>query len=161
MDLCQLLNDDLAATVKQHQKRFVALGTLPMQAPELAIRELKRCVKVIYSIFSTKLKRSKPISITCRPVSSKYSSLHCVIQELGFPGVQIGSHINDWNLDAPELISFFAVSLSLCTCANTWNLSESYIWRWKIFLAFIEGWPCLLLMLTVNGHGKCAMAGGL
>lgn len=31
-------------------------------------------------------------------------------QELKFPGVQIGSHVNDWNLDAPELMSFFAVS---------------------------------------------------
>lgn len=40
-------------------------------------------------------------------------------QELGFPGVQIGSHINDWNLDAPELIGFFAVSygeLVQCIC---------------------------------------------
>lgn len=47
MDLCRLLNNDLAATVKKHPKRFVALGTLPMQAPELAVRELERCVKVI------------------------------------------------------------------------------------------------------------------
>jgi predicted acyltransferase len=46
LDLCQLLNDDLAATVKANPKRFIALGTLPMQAPELAVREMKRCVKV-------------------------------------------------------------------------------------------------------------------
>ena len=31
-------------------------------------------------------------------------------QELGFPGVEIGSHINNWNLDAPELDPVFAVS---------------------------------------------------
>ena len=36
--------------------------------------------------------------------------LSCSLQELGFPGVEIGSHINDWNLDAPELQCFFAVS---------------------------------------------------
>ena len=46
MDLCRILNDDLAATVKGNPKRFVALGTLPMQAPELAVKELERCVKV-------------------------------------------------------------------------------------------------------------------
>ena len=32
------------------------------------------------------------------------------VKELGFPGVEIGSHINNWNLDAPELQSLFAVS---------------------------------------------------
>lgn len=31
-------------------------------------------------------------------------------KELGFSGVQIGSHVNNWNLDAPELQSVFAVS---------------------------------------------------
>lgn len=44
--MCQLLNDDLAATVKENPKKFIALGTLPMQAPELAVKELERCVKV-------------------------------------------------------------------------------------------------------------------
>ena len=31
LDLCRILNDDLAKTVKKHPKRFVGLGTLPMQ----------------------------------------------------------------------------------------------------------------------------------
>jgi len=44
MDLCQILNNDLANTVKRFPKRFVALGTLPMQSPELAIKEMRRCV---------------------------------------------------------------------------------------------------------------------
>ena len=29
------------------------------------------------------------------------------VRELGFRGVQIGSHVNDWNLDAPELLPFW------------------------------------------------------
>ena len=31
LDLCQLLNDDLAKTIAKHPRRFVGLGTLPMQ----------------------------------------------------------------------------------------------------------------------------------
>ena len=65
LDLCKILNDDMAGIVNKYPFRFIGLGTLPMQAPELAVQELKRCV-----------------------------------QQLGFPGVQIGSHVNDWNLDA-------------------------------------------------------------
>lgn len=45
LDLCQLLNNDLAATIASHPRRFVGLGTLPMQAPELAVKEMERCVK--------------------------------------------------------------------------------------------------------------------
>lgn len=44
-DLSQMLNDHLADVVREHPARFSALGTLPMQSPELAIRELERCVK--------------------------------------------------------------------------------------------------------------------
>lgn len=75
LDLCGILNDDLAATVKRYPKRFVGLGTLPMQAPDLAVQEMRRCVN-----------------------------------QLGFPGVQIGSHINTWDLNAPELYPVYAVS---------------------------------------------------
>jgi aminocarboxymuconate-semialdehyde decarboxylase len=43
-DLARLLNDHIAGVVRDHPRRFVGLGTLPMQSPELAIRELERCV---------------------------------------------------------------------------------------------------------------------
>lgn len=75
MELCQFLNNDLAATVARYPRRFVGLGTLPMQAPELAVEEMERCVK-----------------------------------ELGFPGIQIGSHINMWDLNDPELFPIYSVS---------------------------------------------------
>jgi aminocarboxymuconate-semialdehyde decarboxylase len=44
-DLARLLNDHLAEVVSRHPRRFVALGTLPLQAPDLAILELERCVR--------------------------------------------------------------------------------------------------------------------
>lgn len=89
LDLCVLLNDDLAQTVCSHPKRFVGLATLPMQAPDLAALEMRRCVR-----------------------------------ELGFPGVQIGSHINHWNLDAADLDPFYAVRILLYRsklCDSVWK----------------------------------------
>ncbi|NIM01296.1 MAG: amidohydrolase family protein, partial [Acidobacteria bacterium] len=71
-DLARLLNDDIAERIQLHPTRFAGLGTVPLQDPDRAIRELERCVG-----------------------------------ELGLSGVQIGSHVNQWNLDAPELFPFF------------------------------------------------------
>ena len=43
--LSKILNDNIAKAVNQNPKRFVGLGTLPMQNPEIAIWELERCIK--------------------------------------------------------------------------------------------------------------------
>lgn len=45
LDLSRLLNDHIAAVVAESPKRFVGLGTLPMQSADLAIQELERCVE--------------------------------------------------------------------------------------------------------------------
>ncbi|KAF2985067.1 hypothetical protein EK904_012666 [Melospiza melodia maxima] len=104
LDLAQLLNNDLAATVKKHPKRFVGLGTLPLQAPELAVREMQRCVN-----------------------------------ELGFPGVQIGSHVNEWDLNAPELHDVYAAAekLNCCLFVHPWDMQidgrmSKYWFPWLI-----------------------------
>jgi aminocarboxymuconate-semialdehyde decarboxylase len=78
LDLSKFLNDHIAGIVYEHPNRFVGLGTLPLQSPDLAIQELERCMK-----------------------------------ELGLAGVQIGSHVNDWNLDAAELFPVFAAAQAL------------------------------------------------
>lgn len=44
-DLARLLNDDIASICTKHPTRFAGLGTIPMQDPALAIRELERCVR--------------------------------------------------------------------------------------------------------------------
>jgi aminocarboxymuconate-semialdehyde decarboxylase len=44
-DFARLLNDHLAGVVRDYPNRFAGLGTLPMQAPDLATRELERCVR--------------------------------------------------------------------------------------------------------------------
>jgi len=40
----QFLNDDMANKVKQNPRRLVGLGSLPMQDPDAAVIELRRCV---------------------------------------------------------------------------------------------------------------------
>lgn len=45
LDLARLLNDHLAAVVAAHPRRFIGLGTLPMQDAGLAVPELERCVR--------------------------------------------------------------------------------------------------------------------
>jgi aminocarboxymuconate-semialdehyde decarboxylase len=42
-DLSKIVNDHIAGVVERHPRRFVGLGTLPMQDADLAIRELERC----------------------------------------------------------------------------------------------------------------------
>lgn len=88
-DLARLLNDDLAATVRARPDRFVGLGTIPLQDPDLACRELERCVR-----------------------------------DLGFPGVEIGSHVGAWNLDEPELFPVFetARALDACVFVHPWDM---------------------------------------
>ncbi len=45
LELARHLNDHIAGVVAAHPRRFAGLGTLPMQNPGLAIRELERCVR--------------------------------------------------------------------------------------------------------------------
>jgi len=89
LEVAQFLNDHLAAVVALHPIRYLGLGTLPMQAPELAVKELRRCV-----------------------------------QELGLKGVQIGSHVNDWNLDDPQLFPIFqeAADLGASIFVHPWDM---------------------------------------
>ena len=45
LDLARQLNDHIAGVAAAHPDRFAGLGTIPMQSPDLAIRELERCVR--------------------------------------------------------------------------------------------------------------------
>ncbi len=65
-------NDFIAETVSRNPTRFIGIGTVPLQDPDLAIKEMERCMN-----------------------------------DLGMVGIEIGSHVNDWNLNATELFPFF------------------------------------------------------
>lgn len=101
------LNDHIAGITKEHPKRFVGLGTLPMQAPDLAVKELRRCV-----------------------------------EDLGLAGVQIGSHVNDWNLDSPELFPVFeeASRLGAAIFIHPWDMMGASQMS-KYWLPWLVGMP--------------------
>ena len=46
LEISMFLNDHIADIVKKHPKRFAGLGTIPMQAPDLAVKELERCMQI-------------------------------------------------------------------------------------------------------------------
>lgn len=46
LEISKILNDGIAAVVAKHPKRFVGLGTIPMQDSQLAVSELERCKEI-------------------------------------------------------------------------------------------------------------------
>ncbi|HNQ12282.1 MAG TPA: amidohydrolase family protein [Bacteroidia bacterium] len=88
LEVAKYLNDHIADIVHRFPKRFVGLGTLPMQDPDLAIQELHRC------------------------------------KEIGLAGIQIGSHINQWNLNAPELFPIFEAcsKIGMSVFVHPWEM---------------------------------------
>ena len=57
LDLSRMLNDHIAGVVREHPRRFVGLGTVPLQAPDLAIGELERVARMGF----------RGITIPCKP----------------------------------------------------------------------------------------------
>ena len=107
LDISRFLNDHIADVVKESPRRFVGLGTVPLQDPDRAITELERCVN-----------------------------------DLGFPGLQIGTHVNDWNLDAPELFPFFekAAELDASIFVHPWDMVGREVMP-DYFMPWLVGMP--------------------
>lgn len=107
LDLSKLLNDHIAGLVSRYPKRFTGLGTVPLQAPELAIKELERCVK-----------------------------------KLGLAGIEIGSHVNDWNLDDEHLFPVFeaAQELGAAVFVHPWDMMGKERMP-KYWLPWLVGMP--------------------
>jgi aminocarboxymuconate-semialdehyde decarboxylase len=107
LDFSKFLNEHIAQIVSEHPRHFLGLGTVPLQDPDMAIKELERCVK-----------------------------------DLGLSGVQIGSHVNDWNLDAPELFPFFeaAEKLNAAVFVHPWEMMGETRMP-KYWLPWLVGMP--------------------
>ncbi len=103
----QFLNDHITGVVRDHKKKFIGLGTLPMQDPKLAVKELERC-----------------------------------INELGLAGIEIGSHINDWNLSDEALFPVFEAceSLGAAVFVHPWDMMGKEKMN-KYWLPWLVGMP--------------------
>ncbi len=106
LDLSKFLNDHIAGIVQQYPTRFSGLGTIPLQAPDLAIKELERCMQI------------------------------------GLQGVQIGSHVNDRNLNAEELFPVFeaAQELGAAVFVHPWDMMGKEKMT-KYWLPWLVGMP--------------------
>ncbi|MBL0028632.1 MAG: amidohydrolase [Rhodanobacteraceae bacterium] len=64
------------------------------------------------------------------------------IDQLGISGIQIGSHVNDWNLDAPELFEFFeaAQELRAAILIHPWDMMGTDAMP-KYWLPWLVGMP--------------------
>jgi aminocarboxymuconate-semialdehyde decarboxylase len=118
--LHQSLNDHMAEACREHRRHYAGIGTVPMQAPRLAVQELERCM-----------------------------------DQLDLQGVQIGSHIGDWNLDAPELLPFWeaAQDLGAAILVHPWDMmgTESMPKYWM---------PWLVGMPAEQSRAACALIFG-
>lgn len=106
LEVAKFLNDHIAGIVNDFPKRFVGLGTLPMQDPKLAIQELERCKKI------------------------------------GLKGIQIGTHINEWNLNEPQVFEVFRAcqDLDMAVFVHPWDMMGKSSME-KYWLPWLVGMP--------------------
>ena len=64
------------------------------------------------------------------------------VEALGLQGVQIGSHIGEWNLDAPELFDFFSAAqdLGAAILVHPWDMMGTDTMK-KYWLPWLVGMP--------------------
>ena len=106
LEVARFLNDDLANLVNKYPKKYIGLGSLPMQDPELAVQELFR------------------------------------IKKLGLKGVQIGSNIEDKNLNEPDFFPVWEAceKLGLAVLVHPWNMMGKKNMK-KYWLPWLVGMP--------------------
>ena len=106
LDLSKFLNDHIAGIVEKYPHRFIGLGTIPMQSPSLAIKELERC------------------------------------KNIGLRGVQIGSHVNEWNLNDENLFPIFEAcqELNMSVFVHSWDMMGQEKMQ-RYWLPWLVGMP--------------------
>lgn len=111
-ELARILNNHIASVCREHPRRFVGLGTLPMQCPKSAVRELERCVK--------------DLAMPGVQIGSHIDR----------------GDAPDWNLSDPEVFAVFeaAQDLGACVFVHPWDMMGSDQMT-KYWLPWLVGMP--------------------
>jgi aminocarboxymuconate-semialdehyde decarboxylase len=106
LEVAKFLNDHIAEIIQRYPKRFIGLGTIPLQDPQLAMKELERC------------------------------------KQIGLKGIQIGSHVNDWNLNALELFPVFEAceKMDMSVFVHPWDMMGTDKMQ-RYWLPWLVGMP--------------------
>jgi aminocarboxymuconate-semialdehyde decarboxylase len=106
LEISKFLNDHIAEIVTRFPKRFIGLGTIPMQDPKLAILELARC------------------------------------KSIGMKGIQIGTNINQENLNEEKYFEIFAAcqELDMAVFIHPWEMMGEKEMQ-KYWLPWLVGMP--------------------
>ena len=107
LEISQFLNNYIAEVCSKNPKKFIGLGTVPMQSSKYAVKELMRCKN-----------------------------------ELNLPGIEIGSNINDENLNEQKFHDFFAAceELSMSLFIHPWQMMGMSKMK-KYWLPWLVGMP--------------------
>ncbi len=105
-DTSRFFNDHIAEVVERYPKKFIGLGTIPMQHADIAVKEMERCKK------------------------------------LGLAGIEIGSNVNDINLNEPQFFPIYAAAqeLDMAIFVHPWNMMGTKQMS-KYWLPWLVGMP--------------------
>lgn len=105
-DTSRFFNDHIAEVVERYPKKFIGLGTIPMQHADIAVKEMERCKK------------------------------------LGLVGIEIGSNVNDINLNEPQFFPIYAAAqeLDMAIFVHPWNMMGTKQMS-KYWLPWLVGMP--------------------
>ena len=106
LDISIFLNDHIAQLCKEFPKRFIGLGTIPMQDADMAIKELERC------------------------------------KQIGLKGIQIGTNVNQLNLNEPQFFEIFQAceKLGMAVFIHPWEMMGEGTMQ-KYWLPWLVGMP--------------------
>lgn len=112
LELHQALNDHMAQTCREFPRHYAGIGTVPLQSPSLAVRELERCMD--------------QLGLQGVQIGSH---------------VDTDAHGN-WNLDAPELFEFFqaASDLGSAILVHPWDMMGTDTMP-KYWMPWLVGMP--------------------
>jgi aminocarboxymuconate-semialdehyde decarboxylase len=105
--LSKFLNDHIAGVVRDKPNRFIGLGTIPLQNPDMAITEMDR-----------------------------------IVNELKFPGIEIGSNVNGENLSDKKFHPIFehAEKIGCSIFVHPWEMMGQAEMQ-KYWLPWLVGMP--------------------